>query len=66
VISFIRLERLKRGWRQQDLWSQTGISQWRISLIENGMPPKPEERKRLAEVFGIPEQEVDLRIGAEG
>jgi transcriptional regulator with XRE-family HTH domain len=64
MISLIRLERLKRGLRQQDLWVETGIPQWRISLIENGMTPRPDERKKLADVLGIPEDAIEQRIGA--
>jgi len=59
MISLIRLERLKRGLRQQDLWTQTGIPQWRISLIENGMTPRPDERKILANVLDIPEDAIE-------
>jgi transcriptional regulator with XRE-family HTH domain len=64
MISFVRLERLKRGWRQQDLWSQTGIPQWRISLIENGMRPRPDERQKLAEALNIPENSIDQLVEA--
>jgi len=66
MISLIRLERLKRGLRQIDLWQETGIPQWRISLIENGMRPLPDERKRLSDFLGIPEEKIDVRIGAKG
>ena len=55
MISLIRLERIKLGMSQIDLWMQTGIPQWRISLIERGLPPKPDERRILAETLGIPE-----------
>jgi transcriptional regulator with XRE-family HTH domain len=65
MISFLRLERLKRGLRQQDLWFETGIPQWRISLIENGMRPRPDEREKLSEFLGIPEEKIDERIGVE-
>jgi transcriptional regulator with XRE-family HTH domain len=49
-----KLERVKRGMSQCDLWMQTGIPQWRISLIERGLPPKPEEARRLADALGLP------------
>jgi transcriptional regulator with XRE-family HTH domain len=64
MISLIRLERLKRGLRQQDVWAQTGIPQWRISLIENGMTPRPDERKILAKVLGIQEDAIEQQVGA--
>ena len=55
MVSTMKLERIRRGLSQIDLWVQTGIPQWRISLIERGLPPKPDERQKLAEVLGIAE-----------
>lgn len=63
MISLIRLERLKRGWSQMDLGSRCGIGQWRLSLLENGMPPKPDERKKLSEALNIPEDEIGRSVG---
>jgi transcriptional regulator with XRE-family HTH domain len=60
VVSLIKLERIKLGWSQIDLWMQTGVPQWRISLIERGLPPKPDERRKLAEALGIPENSFGL------
>lgn len=60
MVSPMRLERLKLGITQIDLWTRTGIPQWRISLIERGVPPKPEERQKLAEALGIEERKVGL------
>ena len=65
MIPFMKIERIKRGLRQTDLFLQTGIPQWRISLIENGMPPKPGERQKLAEALGISEDEVTQRVWDE-
>jgi transcriptional regulator with XRE-family HTH domain len=65
MLSRIRLERLRRGLSQLDLWSLCGIPQWRISLIENGMPPRPDERKKLSEALDIPEDAVDRKVGVE-
>jgi transcriptional regulator with XRE-family HTH domain len=56
----MRLERIKLGMSQIDLWMETGIPQWRISLIERGVPPKPDERRKLAKALGIPESTVGL------
>ena len=51
MISSMKLERIKRGITQVDLWVETGIPQWRISLIERGVEPKPEEAQRIAEAL---------------
>jgi transcriptional regulator with XRE-family HTH domain len=49
----IRIERIKRGLRQSDVASMTGgiIPQHRLSLLERGVRPRPEEAKVLADVF---------------
>ena len=60
MVSPMKLERIKQGLRQMDLWMQTGIPQWRISLIERGLPPKPDERRKLAKALGIPESTIGL------
>jgi transcriptional regulator with XRE-family HTH domain len=58
VISTMRLERLKKGKTQIDLWQKTGIPQWRISLIERGIIPTPVEREKIAKALGVPEAEL--------
>jgi len=58
VISNLRIARLRRGKTQIDLWMATGIPQWRISLIERGIVPKPEERRRIAKALGVSEKEL--------
>ena len=65
MMSPMRIERIKLGKSQVDLWMQTGIPQWRISLIERGIPPKPEERRKLAEALDIPESTVGLPVRQE-
>jgi len=60
LVSSMKIERIKKEMSQIDLWMQTGIPQWRISLIERGLPPKPDERRKLAEALGIPESAVGL------
>ena len=52
-ISPLRLERIKRGKTQIDLWQETGVPQWRISLIERGIPPKPDEAQKLARALEV-------------
>jgi transcriptional regulator with XRE-family HTH domain len=57
MVSLIKLERIKLGLSQIDLWTQTGIPQWRISLIERGLPPQPNEAAKIASALGVkPEQ----------
>ena len=60
MVSPMKLERIKQGLRQMDLWMQTGIPQWRISLIERGLPPKPDEQRKLSKALGMPESTVGL------
>jgi len=62
MISPMKLERIKRGLSQIDLWMQTGIPQWRISLIERGLPPKPDERRKLAQALRVSEDEITQRV----
>ena len=53
TMSNLRLERLKAGKSQIDLWVDTGIQQWRISLIERGVSPRPDEIKLLSKALNI-------------
>ena len=62
MVSPMRLERLKLGITQIDLWTRTGIPQWRISLIERGVPPNPDERRKLAKALGMPENTIGLPV----
>jgi transcriptional regulator with XRE-family HTH domain len=58
TVSPLRIERIKRGKTQIDLWVQTGIPQWRISLIERGIPPRPDEARKLAEALQVSPVEI--------
>ena len=58
MVSVLKLERIKRGKTQTDLFLKTGIPQWRISLIERGISPKSEERRKIAKALGVPEGEL--------
>ena len=51
MVSQMKIERIKKGITQVDLWMETGIPQWRISLIERGIDPKPAEAQRIAETL---------------
>lgn len=55
----VREERLRRGWSQNHLAALTRIGQADISAIENGRRyPGAGWRRRLAQVFGVPEEEL--------
>jgi transcriptional regulator with XRE-family HTH domain len=51
MISKMKLERIKKGMSQIDLCMKTDVPQWRISLIERGIVPKPEEAQRIAKAL---------------
>ncbi len=57
-VSRLRLERIKQGKTQIDIFLVTGIPQWRISLLERGISPKDEEAKKLARVLKVPSKEL--------
>ena len=55
----LRELRRRAGWSQYQLEAACGISQARISLIENGWRhPKDDEVARLAEIFGVTADEL--------
>lgn len=58
TLSPIKRLRVEKGWKQAELEKRTGISQPRISLFERRVQaPTAEERKKLAEVFGLSEDD---------
>jgi transcriptional regulator with XRE-family HTH domain len=50
-----RLLRLTKGLRQVDVVSLTEgrVTQPRLSMIERGIRPRPDEARALADVFGL-------------
>jgi len=52
MVSAMKLARIKKEMSQVDLWIKTGIPQWRLSLLERGIRPKPEEAQKVAEILG--------------
>ena len=53
-VTYVEIERRKRGLTQIDLSKLVGISPSRISLIEQGKSvPKPAEMDTLSQVLGI-------------
>ena len=63
----IKLERLKRGWRQEDLGYHTRMSGADISRIESGhMVPYPTQTERLCRVLGLQPDELLEEVEATG
>ncbi len=58
MISNLKLQRIQREITQIDLWMSTGIPQWRISLIERGIRPKPEEAEGISKALDVPVDEI--------
>ena len=55
----LRKVRMLKGLNQYDIACRTGITQSRLSLIENDYyEPKPEERQKLAEALGVSVEEI--------
>lgn len=52
MVSALKLVRIKKEVTQVDLWMKSGVPQWRISLIERGIPPRDEEAKKIANALG--------------
>jgi hypothetical protein len=58
MITAMKLARIKKELSQTDLWIKTGIPQWRLSLLERGIIPKPEEVKIIAEALGEKQEDI--------
>ncbi|RJR47688.1 MAG: XRE family transcriptional regulator [Desulfobacteraceae bacterium] len=58
MISKMKLERVRREVTQVDLWMKTGIPQWRLSLIERGITPRPTEAEKIGEALGVNPEEL--------
>lgn len=55
VVTRLRLERVSRGLRQEELARLLGVSQGSVSLWERGIAvPRPEVAERLGALFGEP------------
>jgi transcriptional regulator with XRE-family HTH domain len=60
----LRTIRKERGWSLTQLTVKTGIDGSSLSKIERGIwPCGPGWRKRLAEAFELPEEELFRRVG---
>ena len=60
MVNKLKLERIQRGLRQADVATLTKgkVPQPRLSLIERGITPKPDEIKALAAVFKVKPEEL--------
>ena len=62
----LKAERLKRGWRQEDLGFYTRMSGADISRIERGwMKPYPGQAERLAKVLELDQEELLNEVEVE-
>ena len=62
----LKAERLKRGWRQEDLGFYARMSGADISRIERGwMKPYPGQAARLAKVLALDPEELLNEVEAE-
>ena len=63
----LRDERLRRGWTQTRLSALTGIASPDLSAIERGARTAyPGWRRRLATVFGLPEEHLFTPVEKPG
>jgi hypothetical protein len=56
----VKIERIKRGLRQVDVAALTKgkVPQYRLSLLERGVTPRPEEVKAIADAFKMNPEEL--------
>jgi transcriptional regulator with XRE-family HTH domain len=60
----IRKTREAKGWSQDDLARETGISQPAINKIENGKTLKSKYFPKIAQVLGIPIEQLDSTLAS--
>jgi transcriptional regulator with XRE-family HTH domain len=60
MLTKLRIQRLKAGLRQIDLATLTGgiVPQHRLSLLERGVKPHPDEVQALARAFQVEASEL--------
>ena len=56
--SKMKIQRIMVGKSQTNLGEDVGIGQWRISLIERGFPPKPNEAALIASALGVKPEHI--------
>lgn len=55
----IRLERIRRGWRQIDLAEIAGVTQTEVSALERGLYVIPAACYRILKALGLIDEETD-------
>jgi hypothetical protein len=58
MLSRMKLERVKQEVSQTDLFIQTGIPQWRLSLVERGIVPNMDEAEKISSALGVSVREL--------
>ncbi|MBC2709531.1 MAG: helix-turn-helix transcriptional regulator [Desulfosarcina sp.] len=61
--SRMKILRVTAGKRQTDLGKDARIGQYKISLIERGLPPTQDEAARIAKALGVKPEEIFLAPG---
>lgn len=56
--SIMKIQRIMMGKSQTRLGEDAGIGQWRISLIERGLPPQPNEAALIASALGVRPEDI--------
>jgi transcriptional regulator with XRE-family HTH domain len=63
----LKLERVRRDLTQVDLAALTGdkVPQYRLSLLERGVRPRPDEAEALSEVLGLASRDLFPELSEE-
>ena len=56
--SKMKIQRITMGKSQANLEEDTGIGQWKISQIERGLPPEPNEAAKIASALGVKPEDI--------
>jgi transcriptional regulator with XRE-family HTH domain len=66
MVTRMKIERVKRGWSQGRLSQVAEVAAGDVSRIETGrMRPYPTQAERLANVLGIPPEELQQPVQVE-
>ena len=57
-MSKIKELRIHRKWTQAELAEKAGLGQYKISLFERGLKPKPLEMEKLIRAFNLDKAEI--------
>lgn len=58
IVSKMKIRRIIVGKSQLELERETGIGQWRISLIERGIAPQPNEAGLIASALRVKPEDI--------